>query len=194
MIDFIAQLGPGVLYPAIFLGIIFLGGLVLIPAMYLSITGSISLTFLLLINIIAAATADSFWYAVGKVAKKEKLYTYRFIKKRITEAERFSAFFTKHGVLLVFLTKFIYGTRIASHVLAGMHKIRFYKFLGATAAGTGVWFGIFYLLLRSIDTGLSAVKEAATRVQLLFLAVLAVLVFINWFTGSYIRQKIMKNK
>jgi membrane protein DedA with SNARE-associated domain len=193
MIDFIAQLKPESLYPAIFVGIIFLGGLVLLPAVYLSMTGTISL-FLFLINILAAATADSFWYAIGKMAKKEKLYTYRFVKKRIVEAERFSAFFSKHGVLLVFLTKFIYGTRIASHVLAGMHKIRFYKFLIATAAGTALWFGLFFVLFHSVDAGLAEAEATAARVQLLFLITIAALVILNWFTGTYIRGKIMKNK
>jgi membrane protein DedA with SNARE-associated domain len=193
MIDFIAHLTPLYLYPFLFVGITFLGGLVLMPAMYLTHVGAVSLLYLFLITIFAGAVSDSVWYFIGSSAKKEKLYSFRFIKNKIQEAGKFSEFFSKHGVRLVFFTKFVYGTRIASHVLAGLHKIGYARFLGATMAGTATWFAIFYFLIRSINVGITAAKATAFRIQILFLGVVAILLVVNWFTGKYLRKKMMKS-
>jgi membrane protein DedA with SNARE-associated domain len=192
MLDFISHLPPGTLYPGIFIGIIFLGGLVLLPAMYLSTTGMVNLGVLLALTLGASLFTDSFWYLVGASTKKERFYALPFIRKRVEEAKLFSEFFQKHGVFLVFIAKFVYGARIASHILAGVHKIHFLKFVMAVISGTALWFGIFYILLHSIDAGVAGVKAAANRVQLVFLVLAVLLLAINWFTGAFIRKKMMK--
>lgn len=194
MINFIAQLAPAYLYPFLYVGLIFLGGLVLMPAMYLTQLGVVNTGYLLLTSIVASLSADSFWYFVGRSTKKKKLLSLKFIQSKLKDAETFSVFFSKHGVLLVFLTKFIYGTRIASHVLAGLHKIHYFKFLGATALGTAIWFGIFYVLIRSIHVGIGQAETTALRIQLIFLLLIVILGILNWFTGTYIKKWLMKKK
>lgn len=193
MIEFVSGLTPFYFYPALFFGLIFLGGIVLLPAMYLSLDGTVHLLYLFIATVLAGVLSDSFWYYVGRHAKEEKLYKLKIVKKRIEEAKRFSAFFSRHGALLVFLTKFVYGTRIASHVLAGMHKIKYMQFTAATAMGTAIWFLVFYFLIRSIDVGITAVKATALRIQLLFLVLFVVVIFLNWFTGKVIRKKMMRS-
>jgi membrane protein DedA with SNARE-associated domain len=192
MLDFIANLQPGYAYPALFFGHIFFGGLVLIPALYLSVTKALSLPVLFLIIILSSMFNDSFWYFIGGSIKKEKIYSFRFIKKRMAEARKFSAFYDRHGVWTVFFTKFIYGTRIASHILAGVHRISFAKFLAATAAGTAVWFMVMYFLIKGFDKGVSGTGSVAFRIQIVFLAAFAVIFLVNWFTGTYIRKRLMK--
>ena len=73
-----------------------------------------------------------------------------------------------------------------------MHKIKYIKFIGATAAGTAIWFSVFYFLIKSIDMGISGVKETATRIELLFLTLTIIVIFINWFTSKYFKKKILK--
>jgi hypothetical protein len=74
----------------------------------------------------------------------------RYIKKRTDEAEKFSDFFLRHGAILVFVSKFVYGTRIAGQILpeciGSIFEISF-----ATTLGSMIWFGIFYILLRTAD-------------------------------------------
>lgn len=192
MADFILHLTPGYLYPALLIGLVALGGVVLLPAIYMSILGSLDLAHLFIIAVTAGIVSDSIWYMVGKKAKKERLYRLSYVQKRIREAEAFSDFFSKHGVLLVFLTKFVYGTRIASHILAGMHKIRFFPFAIATSLGTAIWFWTFYWLIRTVDNGLATAKTTALRIQLLLLIMTIVMVALNWFTGTYVRRKLLK--
>lgn len=189
MIQFILGLGPFI-YPFLYIGIIFLGGIVLMPSLYFSIHGGVfNILFLFIASLLAGITADSFWYYIGARAKKDKLYSLRFVKKRMEEAEKFSEFFVKRGVLLTFVTKFVYGTRIASHILAGMHKINYLKFLLATCAGTVLWFLIFYFLIKSIDLGIDSVKATAFKIEIFFLIIVSLSFTLNWFTGKYIRKK-----
>jgi membrane protein DedA with SNARE-associated domain len=192
VIDFIAHLSHTALYPTLFFGVIALGGIVLLPAMYLAMAGTFSLIHLFVITLLANLTSECMWYAIGLRAKKDRLYRMGFIKKRIDEAKKFSAFFTAHGALLVFLSKFIYGTRIAGQIIAGMHRINFFKFLFATTLGSMIWFTIFYVLLRTADLSVSSVKSVASHIQLTFLVVAIVLTCINIFTGTYVRKRIMK--
>jgi membrane protein DedA with SNARE-associated domain len=194
MVDFILHLEPVLMYGALFVGLVTLGGIVLLPALFLALIGAIDLLHLFALVILAAMFSDSAWYLVGRKAKKERLYSLRFFKKRVEEAERFSMFFYKHGVLLVFLTKFVYGTRIASHILAGMHRISFAHFLMAVSAGTAVWFWLLYFLIRSLGMGMTAVKDTALKMQLLFALVALFLCLVNWFTGKYIRSRMYAPK
>lgn len=193
MTEFIMNLSPGYLYPALFIGLVMIGGAVLLPAMYLTLTESLNITHLFVIAVLAGIASDSFWYLIGLKAKKDRLYRLSFVRKRMRDAEKFSAFFSRRGVLLVFVTKFVYGTRIASHVLAGMHRIRFPWFTAATSLGTSIWFWFLYYLVKAVDYGVASAKSTALRAQLLLLIVLSILVAINWFTGTVVKSKIEKH-
>lgn len=192
--EYILHMDALQLYPALFVGLILLGGFVLLPAMYLTLVGAINLPLLFLFTILAAMLSDSFWYAIGLLSKKEKLYSLKFVQKRINEARQFSSFYQKHGVRLVFLTKFVYGTRIASHVLAGMHHIHLGKFIGATSSGTAIWFWIFYSLLRVLDFGIHSAQATAFRIQIFFLVSAVILILFNWFTRRFVRKALLREK
>lgn len=193
MMDFIQHLTPGYLYPALFVGISLVGGMVLLPALYLTIVGSIKLAYLFGVVLLAGMNSDTIWYIVGRKAKKDHLYKIPFIQKRIREAEKFSDFFNRHSLWLLYLTKFIYGTRVASHVLAGMHKVRYPYFLMATALGTTTWFWIFYFIVHTLDYGIGTAKSTALRLQLTLLVGTIILLALNWFTRKYMRNKLFKS-
>lgn len=191
MIDFILGLSPQVIYAGVYIGIIFTGGVTLLPAMLYALSGYLDMKLVFVVAIAAALTADSLWYMVGRAAKEKRIYSLPFVRRRMTEARQFSYFFRKHGVLLVFVTKFIWGTRIASHVLAGVHRISFWKFALSTMSGTAVWFSMFYFLLRSVDAGIAAAKATALRIELICLIFVVVAILLNWLTGKYLRKKLM---
>ena len=194
MLEFILHLEPVYLYPTIFLGHIFLGGLILIPALYLSITGNLSLTILLLTVIASSMVTDSIWYAIGKNLRRDRVYSFAFIRKRAEEAAKFENFYDKHGIWTVFLTKFVYGTRIASHLLAGIHKISFTGFIMATATGTTLWFFVLFFLVKVLNIGVSGAESVASRLQIIFLVGTAFILFFNWYSRKYIRKRLMNQK
>jgi membrane-associated protein len=170
------------------------GGFVLIPSIYLATTGEISLIYLFLTIILASLCADSIWYYIGKRVKKERIYELRFLQSKVEEAKKFSSYFSKRAGFLVFICKFIYGTRIASHILAGMHKMRYLKFILAVSLGTAIWFLIFYALIKSLDVGISEAGAVGMRIQIIFLVSMCVLLLINYLTSKYVRKRLLKKK
>lgn len=194
MSDFILHLAPGYLYPALFFGISLLGGVVLLPALFLAIAGKLKLAYLFGTVLLAGFNSDSIWYAVGRRAKKDRLYRIPFVQKRILEADRFSEFFSRHSLWLLYVTKFIYGTRVASHVLAGMHKVKYVYFLLATGLGTATWFWFFYFVVHSLNHGMGNAKSAALKLQLTMLTGAVLIISLNWITGTYVRKKLLKKE
>ena len=193
MTAFLSHLSPSILYPTIFFGIIFLGGMMMLAAMYLAFSGMISLPVLFLITILAAIAIDTLWYVIGMRADKETIYEHRFVRPRAAMAKRFSRYFERHGALLVFITKFVYGARLASHILAGVHRIHYPKFLFAISLGTSVWFGIFYTLVYLFDASVGTAKTTTFHLQILFLGGAACIFVFNWIIGTFFKKKLMKN-
>lgn len=194
MLNFISQLQPAYLYPAVFVGHMFLGGFVLIPALYLSTLGKMSFFVLFAIIVISSMISDSFWYFIGKNIKRHHLYSLPIIRNRVTEAKKLSRFFDTHGVRTVFFTKFISGTRLASHILAGTHEVSYVKFLLATGAGTSVWFTVMFMLMRWLDKGIAGSSIASFRIQAVAIAAVVLLVAMNWLTRKYFKGRLMESK
>jgi membrane protein DedA with SNARE-associated domain len=194
MIDFITHVSPYLFYPTLCLGLIFTGGAVLLPAMYLSILGTINLLGLFITVLVATLIADAVWYYAGMNIGKEKPYRWKFVQKRLAEAEKFSKFYEKHGLKMVFMAKFVFGTRIASQILAGMHKLNFITFQAAVLAGGAIWFWLLYFLLKSLHLGVAGVKSTASKIEIVLLIVVVLTVLINWFTKKYIGDRWTKEK
>jgi membrane protein DedA with SNARE-associated domain len=194
MLDFLMNMNPLSVYPIILFGYMIFGGFMLIPAIYLAITGTINLFYLFVTIILASICADSMWYYIGKQVKKERIYELRFLRSKVEEAKKFSDYFSKRAGFLVFICKFIYGTRIASHILAGMHKMRYLKFILAIALGTAIWFLIFYVLIKSLDIGISEAGAVGMRIQIIFFVSMSILLLINYLTSKYLRKKFFNKK
>lgn len=191
LINTLAHLAPTYLYLAIFIGHIFLGGFILVPALYLSIIGKVSFLVLLVLIVMSSMVGDSFWYFLGKRIGKNRIYALPIIRRRIGEAKKLSGFFDRYGVWTVFFTKFISGTRLASHILAGMHKVNYARFLVATGAGTSLWFIATFILIKWLDRGIAGMPAATFRIQVIAGATIFILVLMNWLTGTYLKDRLM---
>jgi membrane-associated protein len=192
MIEILSSLSPFVLYPSLFIGLILLAGIILLPAIYFSLLGGMSIWGLLITTVLAGLVADSFWYLIGKKAEENKLPSLSFLKEKVEQSKKFTKLFTKYGVRTVFIAKFIYGTRLASHVLAGLHKVHYGLFALATSLGTSIWFFIFYALIVSLNKSIESTKVVAFKLQIIFLILVLVIVVINWVGRKYILPRLEK--
>lgn len=184
----IAAADPFALYAFLFVGIVATGGFILIPAVYFSIGGFISLIGLYGITVAATVFSDVIWYLIGWVIKK-KAWRPRFLGRHLREAEKLERFYRKHGVMTVFIAKFVYGTRVATQLLAGMYRTDFLKFVLVTVAGASIWFWFFYFLLRFTNVGLEGVAATAFRLEVVLLAVVVALVLFYFLIGKYIKRR-----
>lgn len=124
-------------YLIIFVSLLFVGELVLLPAIYLAITGRLDLGYVIFVAVTSTLLSDFGWYYAGRkfpAAALQRLpgrHTGRWVN-------RLDALFDRRGAQMLFLSKFVYGTRVVAQVLAGLHDmpLRLYLIvntLGVTA-------------------------------------------------------------
>lgn len=120
-------------YPLLFLGLLAAGELILIPALYLAVTGRLELPLVVGIAITATALSDLAWYTIGrafptvalrKLAKREGGRLLPWLESR----------FAARGAQALFLSKFVYGTRVMAQLLAGLSGMPLHRYLPVNAA------------------------------------------------------------
>ncbi len=114
-------------------------------------------------------------YAIGYYLGKEVVYKHLGlfrIKKRTLD--NFDAWFDKHGLAAVFLTRFIPVLRTIINFPAGFAKMDLKKFLAYTFAGSLIWnivlmtFGFYLLSARSAEGVLAAIAVFAIALYVVY--------------------------
>ncbi len=163
----------------LFTGIFFAGDIIAIPSLFIAAVSTESFYLILTIAIGATLSADTLWYVLGKYLKKEDLYALPFLIKREKVRNAVDALFKKHGLKTVFLSRFVYGVRLITQALAGMHKIPFYKYIAVDALGVIVWFSGIALVISLIRLTLGEFHETILGIQIAAALILVILVGIN---------------
>ena len=130
---------------AIFVGFVLPGETAVILGGVLASSGRLSLTWLLVLVVVAAIVGDSVGYEVGRRAGPRILQSrpLRRHKERLDGARGFSR---RRGGMAVFLGRFTAFLRAVLPALAGLSQMPYRRFLAYNAAGGLVW-GIGVALL-----------------------------------------------
>lgn len=164
-------------YTLLTLILLFVGQIADVPIMFLALHGDISLAFVFIAGFLTDVTPDFFWYGVGRrigISRFEHLPIFRNNTERIEKLDRA---FHKYGGFILFSSKFIVGTGIASQVIAGAHRYNIYKAFVANALGSLSWLTLLYALARYfgsisvIQTGLEDIKYALLIFVLLVIGI-----------------------
>src|SRR5437660_1803005 len=117
---------------------------VVLAAGALSGTGQLSFWTSILLVTIAALSADSIWYTLGK---KKGIRILQFLCRISLEPDscvrRTEGIFSKQGARSLLVAKFIPGLGLVTPPLAGIFHMRFRRFLLFDALGTMLWAGAF---------------------------------------------------
>ena len=165
-------------YIFVFIGLLLGGETVLLPAIYLAFVGVLKLSYVTMIMIVSTLVSDIIWYYVGMGALP--FLSKRQMKPRVQHAvQNLSQMFQRNDSYVLFISKFIYGTRIAAQVLCGMHKMNFRKYIVVNTAGVlalmAVYSFVVYSVLETVDT----LGGAKYRVHYTFIAIVVILVLIQ---------------
>jgi membrane protein DedA with SNARE-associated domain len=169
-------------YMILFIGLFFAGETVLLPAIYFALKGDLRLSYVIALALFATVLSDLVWYFVGSHMKN------RFARKVISDRlerslAKIDEAFTKRGAVVLFMSKFVYGTRTAVQVLAGLHQMRLRTYIAIN------FLGIFSLVLfiaalaYSIDATIESLTEIAHTLEVAFLVFVAVLVLTHVIFG-----------
>lgn len=125
-------------YPVLFVGLLVAGEVILIPALYLAVTGRLDLAIVFGIAIVATLISDLAWYGIGRLSPTAALK--RLAARRggrlLPWLERV---YRERGAEALFLSKFVYGTRVMAQLIAGLQAmpLRWY-FVVNTAATVAI--------------------------------------------------------
>jgi membrane protein DedA with SNARE-associated domain len=116
------------------------GETALIACGVLASQGSLSIISVLVVGILAAIIGDNLGYWAARRGGRPLLERYRltrgYAEKYLPRSERF---FAKHGGKAVFFGRFVAVLRVTAAWVAGLSRMRWWRFLVWNAAGGIVW-------------------------------------------------------
>jgi membrane protein DedA with SNARE-associated domain len=183
---FIGSLGAYA-YALIFLGLLVAGESVLLPAIYFALDGKLHMPYVILIALVATAIADAFWYWVGLHMGNK--FSKRMVKGRVQEKiEKLAVPFERHGARILLLSKFVYGTRTAVQILAGLKKMKLREYLAVNLFGITIITLFIVFLAYSIGFTIESLTELLHGVEVAFLILVVVLALAQAVFGAYIKK------
>ena len=149
--EFLIEIWPYILDNAnlfLFLGMLVGGETFFLPAVYLSVKGTLNFSDILFFAVLATIISDTAWYALGRFFSLEKILSCKiFLKKREEFAKIFGAF-KKHSQKLLYISKFVYGTRTLVQIFSGAIRMPFLRYSAVNIAGIiSYLFGIALLAI-----------------------------------------------
>lgn len=189
--DTILGLVPSIVtdYPYAFLavGLFIAGDSVLIPAVYLSLKGRLDPAAVTMVAFSSMLLSDYMWYWIGGHLDRRVLQ--KMVDGRIKRAvDRLSGAFSARSRLVLYLSKLVYGTRIAAEILAAASKMKPWTFLLVDAAGVATLLALFFALGYAIDVTTGGLESFVHGAEVALLIFVAVIVLAHLVAGSYIKK------
>jgi membrane protein DedA with SNARE-associated domain len=177
-------------YPFLFAGMFFFGEAIFVPAVFLSFEGQIHIAGVIIVSILANIIADFVWYFLGDTVPFEKILTWKQVKGREKTVDRISGLIETYGFKILFVSKFIYGTRILVQIICGMKRLNLWKYLLINAAGTTLYLGFLYGLTAALHAGISS--AAIQEIKLAVMAIIVIVIGINIWIQYKVRTKLLR--
>jgi len=178
--------------PMLYLGAILFGETVIIPASFLSSSGFISPFSVLWVSLLGTMSADSLWFFAGDKLLKccEKYKWCKNRHKRVLHViERLTS---KNPFHYLILSKFLYGTRIATIIYLAMRKVKFAKFLSFNSLGSVIWLIIIIGFSWAAGNSTRSITGITERIDIM--ALVLVLVFLSVKLGELFICKVVQRK
>ncbi len=156
MEDLIIKFG----YPALFLGSFLEGESVLIAAGFLARGGYLNLKLVMLVALSATYIADVSLYFLGRAKGKGIITKFPIAK---TYYPKVKTLFDRYGIWAIFITRYVYGLRLASAATFGLMKMKRGKYLPFDFLSCTIWAvlvgGLGYLFGASLEAIIGQVKH-----------------------------------
>ncbi len=181
-------------YLIVFSGLMIGGELALVPAIYFAVEGTLQLSVVLALVVIATLLSDTLWYVVGRWIDREWLFQLSFFARRRDTMDWLSLVLRDRVFSIVFMSKFIHGTRWPLQILCGMHQIPYRSYIVASLGGAFLWALFLVGVMYSIEISLDSVKDTAYYLQFSVGLFILFVIVGNYFIGRYVRKKFFGRK
>jgi membrane-associated protein len=123
---------------AVLLGVVLPGETAAIVAGVLASQHQISLQFVIPLVVVAAAGGDSTGYGLGRFLGRRLLET-RLLRRRKPQVEKAAATLRRRGGVIIVISRFLPFLRTVTPAAAGVSRMRYVAFAGASLAGCVLW-------------------------------------------------------
>ena len=175
-------------YIALFAGMLIAGEVVLLPAIFLAATGRIDLAAVVLVALLATLISDAFWYGLGRRFPSAllKRVSGRIGKNSLSNLEQT---FSAGGGRILFMSKFVYGTRTLVQVLAGVHGMPLRSYLPINMAAVLAVIVLLILISRLVIGTAYQLDEVLQHLEVAFLLFVVITV-----AGLFLFSRRMKKR
>jgi membrane protein DedA with SNARE-associated domain len=159
-------------YPALFLGCLLEGESVLIAAGFLARSGYLDLNLVMLFALAGTYTADVTIYFLGR-KKGERIISKFPVAK--TYYPKVKTLFDKYGIWAIFITRYLYGFRLAAAASLGLMRMRKRKYLPFDFLSCMIWAiligSLGYMFGASLEALIGQIKHYE-KVVVLFIIII----------------------
>lgn len=162
-------------YLALFIGMLFVGEVILLPAIFLATTGRLDLVMVVAASVSATVISDCVWYYLGRrfPASTLRRFSGRISHPFLNGVEHA---FKAGGKRILFVSKFVYGTRTIVQVLAGAHGMAWPSYLWVNTLGVLAMTGVLVIISYSIVGTALRLEEVVQHMEIAFLVFVLVAV------------------
>jgi len=177
IVQFVVKHGYSILFVALFahqIGLPIPGPLLLLAAGALAAAGKLSLVASIGLAVTACVLADWIWYEAGRRHGDKVLhFIHRLARDPDYHDRRAKEIFTRYGLLLLVLAKFVPGLDAVAPPLAGTSRTSRLRFLAFDIVGAGLYASTYAGLGHVFSHDLNRVAAYAGRAGTLFTGGLA---------------------
>lgn len=177
-------------YPLLFIffGMLFAGEVVLLPAVFLAVTGRLDLAAVLSVAILATVLSDLAWYGLGRLFPAAALERIpgRQSNRVVCGMERL---FSRKGAQILFLSKFVYGTRTMVQVLAGVHDMAFRTYMVVNFLGVIALLSALVAIAYSVVGSTRQLGDFVADLEIAFFLFVVIAVSANFMVSRVLRKK-----
>ncbi|KPK99632.1 MAG: hypothetical protein AMJ91_07120 [candidate division Zixibacteria bacterium SM23_73_3] len=168
MHDLIIKFG----YPALFLGCLLEGESVLIAAGFLARSGYLDLNLVMLVALAGTYTADVTIYFLGRKKGQGIISKFPVAKKYYPKVK---SLFDRYGIWAIFITRYLYGLRLAAAGSMGLMKMRKGQYLPFDFLSCTIWAivigGLGYIFGASLEALIGQIKHYEKLVVLFIIII-----------------------
>jgi membrane protein DedA with SNARE-associated domain len=162
---------------------------------FLIAEGKFTFFWVVLISTIASLVGSMISYGIGYFCEKSVIHKYgKFFFLDKEELDATEKFFSKHGEITIFISRFIPVVRHLISIPAGFARMDFMRFYLFTALGAGLWNAFLAYCGFSLKNNWETVMKYSKVVDVIVLA--ALLMLICYFIYKHIKrhQRMKGNK
>lgn len=179
---------------SLFVSVFFLGEIVVIPALYLSLLGYLNFTSVFIVAVSAPIVYEHIWFAIGRIIPRRKIYDLPFIEYIRPNMDRLENFFSCHGSRCVFYSKFVLGTRTATVLLAGIHDMSLVSFSKANISANIVWTSLLTLGAYLVKSGAMILTENLMYIRIGISFFILLFIVFMWVVKRLFRKEVLTSK